>query len=114
MDKLEEQIRADVKKFFKDIESQNQNDQTESLTLLLKQYSHYQKAEHIMLKHDFNEISQIANNLFKTTSLPRMVGQSTVGAEENVNMTWVEATISYLNKHNCLKRFPKFKERTSK
>ena len=74
MSDLKEQINVDIKRFFEQIEKQNNEDQAKTLFNLLDKYLHLSKADHMMDYYDLNHIICHAKTLFGTKTFPLFLG----------------------------------------
>ena len=112
MSSIKKQLEADINDFFEQIDNQNLNDQKETLRLLLKKYAHLSNAEYLMDSHDLSMIVGGAKTKLTSMKLPQFLAAGSVNRkitpDEISNVCIVEATISHLNKKDCLKRLPKF------
>lgn len=113
---LKQNLEVDIKQFFNNIESQNSNDQTETLRLLLDKYIHLTKAEFVMDKHDLEVIIGNAKSIMIEKTLPAHLGKNKRRVQENEQQALciIESTIGHLNKNECLKKLPKFDYREDK
>lgn len=107
---VRETLEADIIAFFKQIESQNTNDQRQTLRLLIDKYIHLTTSSMLMDKHDLEVIVSSAKTLMSQKTFPAYLGNNKrrVGEEEQATVCIIESTISHLNKNDCLKRLPKF------
>ena len=108
-----EDLESDINQFFKQIENQNISDSKVTLRILLDKYIHLNKAEYLMDKYDLNSIISAAKSVYASKTFPAYLGnsKSRVMEEEQKNLCLVEATVTHLNKKDCLKRLPKFNYR---
>lgn len=106
----EESLNFDILNFFKEIENQGDSDRIKSLRLLMDKYIHLNKADYLMEKFDFNEITSLAKREILEKNMPAKIKGSNMYLSENevVNLCIIEATVTHLNKIGCLKRIPKF------
>ena len=113
---LEQNLESDILKFFRDIDTQNDNDRLQTLRLLIDKYIHLTKSEMLMDKHDLEVIISRAKSIIVEKTFPITLGKTKrkVHPEEQVALCVIESTISYLNKNQCLKRLPKFDYREDK
>jgi hypothetical protein len=116
MSSLKEQIEVDIKRFLENIDSQSANDKVGSLRTLLDKYLHLTTCDYMMDYHDFRTIISGANSKFQHSSLPVHIGKKKqqVRQEDFGNFCVIEATISHLNKNDCLKKLAKFDKREDK
>lgn len=116
MSSLKEQIEVDIKRFLENIDSQSRNDKTESLRTLLDKYLHLSTCDYMMDYHDLRSIVSNANSKFQNSSLPIHIGnkKQKVRQEDFGNYCVIEATITHLNKNDCLKKLAKFDKREDK
>jgi hypothetical protein len=113
---MKQNLEADMINFFKQIESQSESDQKETLRLLLDKYIHLTKAEFVMDKHDLEQIISTAKANMVNTTMPITLGKTKrrVHPDQQPTLCIIEATVSHLNKNECLKRLPKFDYREDK
>jgi hypothetical protein len=116
MSKLKEQLDVDILRFLENIETQNSSDKIQTLRHLFDKYIHLTKAEHMMDAHDLSVIINDAKNIFATQPMPIHLGavKRLVNAADLPNLCLIEATISHLNKKDCLKKMVKFDKREDK
>jgi len=109
---IKEQLEVDISRFFEQIDSQNHNDQKETLRLLFDKYFHITKADYMMDMHDLREIIGSATGKFANENAVRFLksGNQKVKVSQNdlVKTLIIEATIGHLNKKDCLKKTAKF------
>lgn len=110
MSNLKEQLDVDIKRFFEQIETQNFNDQKETLRNLFNKYIHLSKADHVMDYYDLNDIVSNAKGKFSRKTFPVFLGKKRrkVMDTEQANLCIIESVISHLNQKDCLKKLPKF------
>lgn len=107
---MKQNLEADITNFFNQIDSQNLNDQKQTLRNLIDKYIHLTKADFLMDKHDLESIQSAAKGLMVEKTMPITLGKAKrrVQPEQQTTLCVIEATISHLNKNECLKRLPKF------
>lgn len=110
MASIKDQLESDIKRFFEQIEKQNHNDQLQTLRNLLDKYIHLSSCDFVMDYHDLSSIVSHAKGVFTNKNFPVFLGKKKrrVYESEQANLCMVEATVSYLNKNDCLKKLPKF------
>ena len=116
MTNLKGQIEIEINEAITNMETQTTNDKRETLRNIIDKYVHLSTAEHLLDDHDLREIISGAKTLFANKSMPTCMGDSirkTAPADE-ANVCVIEATISALNKRDCLKKLPKFDYRDDK
>lgn len=116
MSKLKDQLDVDILRFLENIETQNFSDKIQTLRQMFDKYIHLSKSEHMMDAHDLSIIINDAKNLFVTQPMPVHLGSTKrlVSAGDLPNLCLIEATISHLNKKDCLKKMPRFDKREDK
>jgi hypothetical protein len=116
MSNLKEQLDVDILRFLENIETQNHSDKIQTLRHLFDKYLHLNKAELLLDIHDLSTISNNAKNLFASQTMPVSIGSNKrlVNPADLPSLCIVEATISLLNKKDCLKRVPRFDKREDK
>lgn len=112
MSDLKEQLEFDIHRFFEQIDSQNFNDQKQTLRLLFDKYLHITKADHMMDMHDLREIIGHAGTKMANESVTRNLnsGNEKIKISQNdmIKVLIIEATVGHLNKKDCLKKVAKF------
>jgi len=113
---LKSELEVDIKRFFKQIENQNENDRVNTLRLLMDKYIHLSTSSYMMDNHDLNMIISHAKSLFANKTFPVYLGDSKKIVYENdqANLCVIESTISHLNNKDCLKKLPKFDYKENK
>tara|TARA_R100000951_G_scaffold116766_1_gene130586 strand:+ start:24247 stop:24600 length:354 start_codon:yes stop_codon:yes gene_type:complete len=116
MSDLKDQIDIDIKRFLDNIENQSQDDKIKSLRTLFDKHLHLHTCDYMMDKHDLQTIIGGAKTLFARETVPIHLGEKKrmVEQSELSNLFVIEATVSHLNKNDCLKRLPKFDKRENK
>jgi hypothetical protein len=116
MSKVKEEVEVDIKRFFEQIENQSSSDKLQTLRNLLDKHIHLTTSDYMMDYHDLNAIVSHAKGSFVNKTFPVFLGDKKrkVGQNEQANLCVIEATISHLNKNDCLKRLPKFKYKEDK
>ena len=116
MSDLKNQLDVDIKRFLENIESQGQNARVESLRNLFKLHLHLNTCDLMLDKFDLQTIIGSAKTKFANEQIPIFLGTSKVKVDQNElpNLFVIEATISHLNKKDCLKKIPKFDKREDK
>lgn len=107
---LKEQVETDIFRALENLETQNKNDQLETLRNLVDKYVHLSTAEHVLNDHDLREIIGSAKQMFASKTMPTFIGprKRKTAPDEEANLCVIEATIGALNKRDCLKKLPKF------
>lgn len=113
MSKLKEQLDVDILRFLENIETQNYSDKIQTLRHLLDKYIHLSKAELLLDAHDLSVIVNDAKTIFASQSVPVHIGATKrlVSPGDLPNLCVIEATITLLNKKDCLKKIPRFDKR---
>ena len=116
MSKLKEQLDTDILRFLENIESQNFSDKIQTLRHLFDKYLHLSQAELLLDAHDLSVIINDAKNIFASQTMPIHVGPNKrlISPVDLPNLCVVEATVSLLNKKDCLKKVAKFDKREDK
>jgi hypothetical protein len=107
---MKQNLEADIQNFFNQIDSQTDSDQKQTLRLLLDKYIHLTKSDMMMDKHDLESIIAMAKAVMVEKTMPVTMGKNKrrVHPDQLTTLCVIEATISHLNKTECLKRLPKF------
>lgn len=113
---IKEQLELDIKRFFQQIESQNNNDKVETLRILFDKYIHLSQADFIMEYHDLRNIIECSKGKFASKTFPAYIGdkKTRVMESEQVSLCLIESVVSHLNKNDCLKKIPKFNYKENK
>lgn len=109
---IKEQLETDIIRFFEQIESQNVNDQRQTLRNLLGKYIHLSTTNYMMDSYDLTSIISSAKSAFSNKQAKLFLKSGSnirqVCQDELSNLFVIEATINYLNKIECFKKLPKF------
>jgi len=117
---LEEDLKMDIKAFFKQIESQNQNDRLETLKNLIDKYVHLSTADYVLDYIDLNLIISGAKGKHSEKTFPLFMKNKTTSSKNKIpqdyqgNLCLIESTIGYLSSKGCLSKCPKFNYTTDK
>lgn len=113
---IKQQLELDIINFFKQIDTQNNVDQKETLKNLMNKYIHLTKADFMMEKYDLEVIVSNAKNLMANKTFPVYLGSNKrkVFEDEQTSLCIIESTVTYLNKNECLKKLPRFDYREDK
>lgn len=116
MSNLKEQLDTDILRFLENIETQNYSDKIQTLKNLFDKYIHLSHAELLLDNHDLATIISNAKNIFANQTMPIHIGPNKrlVNPADLPNLCVIEATISLLNKKDCLKKVAKFDKREDK
>jgi len=108
---LKQELDVDIIKFLDHIEDQNMNDKVDTLRLLFDKYIHLSTAECLLDMHDLRSIITSSKGDMATRKMPNFLGRKLkvqLTTDEDISACIAEATISLLNKKDCLKKLPKF------
>jgi len=116
MNNLKQQLDVDILRFLENIENQNFSDKIQTLRHLFDKYIHLSQAELLLDAHDLGVIVNDAKTIFASQTAPVHIGPNKrlVSPADLPNLCVVEATISRLNKKDCLKKLPRFDKREDK
>lgn len=113
MNTPEREMELDIQKAIQEMHKKSDTDKALILKELLDKYIEKTTSDHSMGPLDLLEIIQNAKNNFSTQKMPIYLGErkKKVDPSDLPNLCVVESTISYLNKHHCLRRIAKFDKR---
>lgn len=110
---LKQQIKNDIIKCLDNIDKQSQNDKIKTLTHLLDKYIHLSTSDYLMDNWDLSSIIGTAKQNYANDNVQIHLGKRKIKVQQQdvANLFVIEATISHLNKKDCLKKMPKFDKR---
>lgn len=110
MNTPERQMELDIQEVVQKMDKKSDADKALIIQELLNKYIEKTTSNHLMGPLDLLEIIGNAKNLFATQTMPIYLGptKKIVDPSNLANLCVIESTVSYLNKHSCLRRIAKF------
>lgn len=99
-----ETVESDLREFLRQSENMRNDDKVRALMAIMDKHLEFQKLKHVIQKHEFNNIvSQAASNLTNQKVNLHISGKP-VDQYEQKHVAMIEAVISYMNRHELLRK----------